>query len=622
MSQNYVYSDNKIGHQQYDSASNKNQRPRFIIPTKDTPVSHYAKMSGMSNEEFMKWTGIKSTFIKKGTKIALPMDKVPEGKGIYALAKKYNMTLEEFCKLNKIPKPYNEYKAKKNEEFYVKPYKVANIASKQANQATANEDKRVKTELSAPEKENNLESREGFTGLASGALLGVNAINKSIWNSPFSPQEISQGLEQAASDNWGAVGKKQFDDFLKEINPKNVSEVLDAYSKANDGRSLISRITGEVMSTQETRKDAVMHIFNALAEGKGKRIPKSLRKEFVDELDKQFDSFGMVDTANLDEIIAKIQAVKVSKGQNITHKYTVASAEPDTKIEIVNDKKTSTFTAETLHKGAINSAKKEVKERFVQYCKANDIPYDENNLNLSVMDRIPAPIVKDGHIVAAETELLQPVSEPNGKVVILNPGHGGYSSRTGYFDPGSYSFVKKANGEYAPLLEYEKMNIYTEDTIDKLRANGYAVVMLGGHVETMSDQKSVSDLIARLLDGSKSGQKYNTDDIAFVSLHADSQPGMSGAGVCYDPNFKDDSKFAKIIQQNLNSDSWISAGLSERIPGKNGLQVLMQSENIPSVLLEVEYVNGSKSQNLESFKYQEKFEDRLLDGLDEYFGIK
>ena len=146
--------------------------------------------------------------------------------------------------------------------------------------------------------------------------------------------------------------------------------------------------------------------------------------------------------------------------------------------------------------------------------------------------------------------------------------------------------------------------------------------MLGGHVETMSDQKSVSDLIARLLDGSKSGQKYNTDDIAFVSLHADSQPGMSGAGVCYDPNFKDDSKFAKIIQQNLNSDSWISAGLAERIPGKNGLQVLMQSENIPSVLLEVEYVNGSKSQNLESFKYQEKFEDRLLDGLDEYFGIK
>lgn len=616
MSQNFIYIEN--AKQIVNSGSaNKNQRPKFIVPPKDTAVSHYAKLLGMSNEEFMQWTGVKNSTIKKGTKVKLPMDKVPEGKGIYALAKKYNMSVEEFCKLNKIPKPYNEYKAQKNEEFYVKPYKLTN-----SKQSKNNKENNAPSAPPVEDLSDVLNAREDFTGLAAGALVGADSVNKCVWNSSFSPKEIAARLEDVANDKWGAVGKKPFDDMLKEINSKNVSDVLTEYSKANDGRSLINRITSEITSRQDARKDAVMYIYDALAEGKGKRIPKSLRKEFVDELDKQFDSFGMVDTANLDEIIAKMQAVKVPKGQIITHKYTVPSAQPDTTVEIVNNKKTSTFTAETLHKDAINSSKQEVKERFAQYCKANHIPYDENNLNLSVMDRIPAPIVKDGHIVAAETELLQPVSEPNGKVVILNPGHGGYSSRTGYFDPGSYSFVKKANGEYAPLLEYEKMNIYTEDTIDKLRANGYAVVMLGGHVETMSDQKSVSDLIARLLDGSKGGQKYNTDDIAFVSLHADSQPGMSGAGVCYDPNFKDDSKLAKIIQQNLNSDSWIRAGVAERIPGENGLQVLMQSENIPSVLLEVEYVNGSKSQNLESFNYQDKFEDRLLDGLDAYFGIK
>ncbi len=589
----------------------QNKRPQFIIPKKDTPVAYYAKMTGMTEEEFMKWTGVKTSTLKKGSKIPLPMDKVPEGKGIYALARKYNMSFEEFCKLNKIPKPYDKYKADKNEEFYVKPYKMTS-SSQNESAPKSNSDSAV--------SQTQEESESDFKALEAGALIGGSIEELLLNNSElgsFSPKEIADKLEQAANDHWGAVGKKPFDDMLKEINVQNVSQVLQEYSKANDGRSLINRITSEITSKQSSRKEAVMFIYDTLASAKG--IPDSQRAEFVKELEDQFDSFGMVDTEKLDSMIDTMLKTKVSKSQVITHNYTVSSAKPDTSITLT--KKSETFTAKNLQNGAIKSAKAEATELFKQYCKDNNIPYSEDNLDLAPMERFPAPIVKNGKIVASETALLKPTTTPNGKVVILNPGHGGYSSRSGYFDPGSYSFIKKGSGKYAPLLEYEKMNIYAEDTVDKLRSSGYSVVIVGGHMETISDQKSISDLIGRLQNGDKDGHKYNKEDIAFISLHADSQPGMSGSGICYDSRFQNDTELANTLKTNLNNDSWIKAGLSERISGRNGLQVLKQSENIPSVLLEVEYVNGSKCQNLDSKAFQLKFENQLIKGLNQYFGL-
>lgn len=612
MSQNFVPETLKVQRQNYSLNKNKNERPKFIIPAKDTTVSHYAKMLGMSDEEFMKWTGLKSNVIKKGTKIPLPMDTVPQGKGIYALARKYNMSIEEFCKLNKIPKPYNEYKAKKDEEFYVKPYKLDSAKQKKQTAPSAPPVKELSKALSPDD--------ELFSGAAGGVLLGAVPINNAQWGSSFTPKEIADKLEYEANDKWGAVGKKPFDDMLREINPKNVSAVLKEYADANDGRSLINRITSEITSKQSARKDAVMHIYDALAEEKF--IPAENRKAFVQELDKQFDSFGMVNTEKLDAMIDEMLSKEVTQAQVITNNYSPVATNPDTKIKLT--KKSGVYTAKQLQKDAIKSAQNEAGENFKQYCKDNNISYSDDKLDLSPLKRIPAPVVSNGKIVTAETELLAPTTTPNGKVVILNPGHGGYSSRTGYFDTGSYSFIKKANGKYAPLLEYEKMNIYAESTTDKLRSKGYAVIITNGHAQTISDQNSVSNIINKLETGAKGGKKYSKKDIVFVSLHADSQPGMSGTGICYDSRFENDSVLADTLKSNLNSDDWISASLSERnwnVP-KKGLQVLHQSEQIPSVLVEVEYVNGSKCQNLDSYNFQNRFENKLIAGLDEYFNLQ
>lgn len=465
-----------------------------------------------------------------------------------------------------------------------------------------------------------VKENDTLNSLMEGALIGISPINNVQWGSAFTPKEIADKLEKEANDTWGAVGKKAFDDMLQEINPKNVSAVLSEYANANDGRTLINRITSEITSSQTARKNAVMHVYDALAEAKN--VPAIERDKFLAELNNQFDSFGMVDTEKLDSIINDMLAKEVPQGQIITNNYTVQSASPETKIRL--SKANGEFTAKQLQKDAINSAQNEAKDNFKIYCKDNNIPYSENDLDLTPIKRIPAPIVSNGEVVAAESEFLKPTTTPNGKVVILNAGHGGYSDRTGYFDTGSYSFIKKANGKYAPLLEYEKMNIYAEHTADKLREKGYAVVITSGHSQTISDQKSVSNLISRLENGEKTSKKYNKNDIVFVSLHADSQPGMSGTGVCYDSNFSDDTQLADILTSNLNKDDWIKASTSERnwnVP-KKGLQVLHQSENIPSVLVEVEYVNGSKAKNLDSLNFQKRFIDKLIDGLDEYLGLR
>ena len=89
-------------------------------------------------------------------------------------------------------------------------------------------------------------------------------------------------------------------------------------------------------------------------------------------------------------------------------------------------KSEKTFTVSDLQRGAIASGKKEAIEKFKEYCKANNIQYDENMLDLAPIERYPAPVVKNGKVVSAETALLRPTSKPNGKVVVLNPGHGGY----------------------------------------------------------------------------------------------------------------------------------------------------------------------------------------------------
>lgn len=600
---------------------------QYKVKQGDT-ISVLAKNMGLTVTQFQALTGV--TSLKTGAVLKFKMDEVPAHKGIMALAQKYNMDFTEFCKLNKIPAPYREYSPKKGEKFY-----IINGLGKSANKTQSTATTSTSTPKTTPAKpvpakpkrvaqttHKTTKSKprapmtKGEKAIHAAAMAGAKVVsNVAKWGTGYSPEEIAKGLNKSANDHWGAVEKADFQEMLKQINPKNASAVIKAYKKISPNESLINTITSEIRSGKDARKNAVMYIYDSLAQEK--KYTQSARAKFKANLDKEFDKWvGMVDTSQMDKIIDSMLR-KTSTQATIPSKKTTKLPHNGTVVKLTKSEKT--FTVSDLQRGAIASGKKEALEKFKEYCASNNIKFDEKMLDLAPIERYPAPVVKNGKIVSAETALLRPTARPNGKVVVLNPGHGGYSSRNGCFDPGSYSFIKKGNGKYAPLLEYAKMKEYSDDLTEKLRAQGYAVVIAGGHAQTMTDQNTITNVISKLNAGQKGGQKYSKSNIVLISLHADSQPGSSGSGVCYDPKFADDTKLQACLNKNLNQDDWIKAAPSERRWGEKGIQVLHQSEQNPSVLLEVEYVNGNKSQNLDSRDYRTRYTNKIVAGINEYF---
>lgn len=569
---------------------------QYKVKQGDT-ISVLAKNMGLTVTQFQALTGV--TSLKTGAVLKFKMDEVPAHKGIMALAQKYNMDFTEFCKLNKIPAPYREYSPKKGEKFY-----IINGLGKSANKTQSTATTSTSTPKTTPAKpvpakpkrvaqttHKTTKSKprapmtKGEKAIHAAAMAGAKVVsNVAKWGTGYSPEEIAKALNKSAKDHWGAVEKADFQEMLKQINPKNASAVIKAYKKISPNESLINTITSEIRSGKDARKNAVMYIYDSLAQEK--KYTQSARAKFKANLDKEFDKWvGMVDTSQMDKIIDSMLR-KTSTQPTIPSKKTTKVPHNGTVVKLTKSEKT--FTVSDLQRGAIASGKKEALEKFKEYCASNNIKFDEKMLDLAPIERYPAPVVKNGKIVSAETALLRPTAKPNGKVVVLNPGHGGYSSRNGCFDPGSYSFIKKGNGKYAPLLEYAKMKEYSDDLTEKLRAQGYAVVIAGGHAQTMTDQNTITNVISKLNSGQKGGQKYSKSNIVLISLHADSQPGSSGSGVCYDPKFADDTKLQACLNKNLNQDDWIKAAPSERRWGEKGIQVLHQSEQNPSVLLEVE----------------------------------
>lgn len=272
------------------SASNKKQinkeKQESLTVKPGETLSSIAKKFSMSIEEFRQWTGLKKQSVNVGQVIKFPTDVVPDGKGIMALIRKYNMTFEEFGKLNNLPKPYREYIASKGEKFYVKPSKV-DTKGKTSTSAKTQAPTQAKT-ISRPKPKPKATGRIAKSAAAAGASVGatVGSYMQKIakWGSSYTPNELATNIYTKAEEHWGAVGKPDFDALIKEINPKNAEAVIKAYpknSKNTKRESLINTITSEIRSDKELRKKAAMHVYNALATAK--KAPESKRKEFQAE---------------------------------------------------------------------------------------------------------------------------------------------------------------------------------------------------------------------------------------------------------------------------------------------------------------------------------------------------
>lgn len=630
------------------SASNKKQinkeKQESLTVKPGETLSSIAKKFSMSIEEFMQWTGLKKQSVNVGQVIKLPTDVVPDGKGIMALIRKYNMTFEEFGKLNNLPKPYREYTASKGEKFYVKPSKV-DTKSKTSTSAKTQAPTQAKT-ISRPKPKPKATGRIAKSAAAAGASVGatVGSYMQKIakWGSSYTPNELATNIYTKAEEHWGAVGKPDFDALIKEINPKNAEAVIKAYpknSKNTKRESLINTITSEIRSDKELRKKAAMHVYNALATAK--KAPESKRKEFQAELDKQFDKLiGMVDTTKLDSMIAGLSGkAKVSRG----------SATPQ-RVKA----KVGTSKSGQIRKSILKAAQKEISDAFYKsrtdsrgitvpsYIDQMVAAVNKNStltptqkqqqiakirkakVNISTISRPFPNVDKSGKIdnTPKVTEF-KPTGKSNGKVILLNEGHGGFTGSA--FDGGAYSFQEKPKGSntYYPIEEFQIVKPYSRDLTKKLQAKGYTVVTFAGEVTNMANRQLVQKLTAKYT------KKFGQNNAMLISLHSDSGTSK-GSGVLYDKRDAKDTALATSINKALNKQSWISAKPAERpyeeVDTKtkqkkltHSLYVLTKSHGIPSNLLEIEYLGGVRSLNLTSSDYRKQFVNGTLEGIENYF---
>lgn len=630
------------------SASNKKQinkeKQESLTVKPGETLSSIAKKFSMSIEEFMQWTGLKKQSVNVGQVIKFPTDVVPDGKGIMALIRKYNMTFDEFGKLNNLPKPYREYIASKGEKFYVKPSKV-DTKSKTSTSAKTQAPTQAKT-ISRPKPKPKATGRIAKSAAAAGASVGatVGSYMQKIakWGSSYTPNELATNIYTKAEEHWGAVGKPDFDALIKEINPKNAEAVIKAYpknSKNTKRESLINTITSEIRSDKELRKKAAMHVYNALATAK--KAPESKRKEFQAELDKQFDKLlGMVDTTKLDSMIAGLSGkAKVSRG----------SATPQ-RVKA----KAGTSKSGQIRKSILKAAQKEISDAFYKsrtdsrgitvpsYIDQMVAAVNKNStltstqkqqqiakirkakVNISTISRPFPNVDKSGKIdnTPKVTEF-KPTGKPNGKVILLNEGHGGFTGSA--FDGGAYSFQERPKGSntYYPIEEFQIVKPYSRDLTKKLQAKGYTVVTFAGEVTNMANRQLVQKLTAKYT------KKFGQNNAMLISLHSDSG-SSKGSGVLYDKRDAKDTALATSINRALNKQSWISAKPAERpyeeVDTKtkqkkltHSLYVLTKSHGIPSNLLEIEYLGGVRSLNLTSSAYRKQFVNGTLEGIENYF---
>lgn len=630
------------------SASNKKQinkeKQESLTVKPGETLSSIAKKFSMSIEEFRQWTGLKKQSVNVGQVIKFPTDVVPDGKGIMALIRKYNMTFEEFGKLNNLPKPYREYIASKGEKFYVKPSKV-DTKGKTSTSAKTQAPTQAKT-ISRPKPKPKATGRIAKSAAAAGASVGatVGSYMQKIakWGSSYTPNELATNIYTKAEEHWGAVGKPDFDALIKEINPKNAEAVIKAYpknSKNTKRESLINTITSEIRSDKELRKKAAMHVYNALATAK--KAPESKRKEFQAELNKQFDKLiGMVDTTKLDSMIAGLSGkAKVSRG----------SATPQ-RVKA----KAGTSKSGQIRKSILKAAQKEISDAFYKsrtdsrgitvpsYIDQMVAAVNKNStltptqkqqqiakirrakVNISTISRPFPNVDKSGKIdnTPKVTEF-KPTGKSNGKVILLNEGHGGFTGSA--FDGGAYSFQERPKGSntYYPIEEFQIVKPYSRDLTKKLQAKGYTVVTFAGEVTNMANRQLVQKLTAKYT------KKFGQNNAMLISLHSDSGTSK-GSGVLYDKRDAKDTALATSINRALNKQSWISAKPAERpyeeVDTKtkqkkltHSLYVLTKSHGIPSNLLEIEYLGGVRSLNLTSSDYRKQFVNGTLEGIENYF---
>ncbi len=546
-----------------------------------------ARRFNMSLSEFKNLTGLTKDTLVKGQVIKnVPHAKIPDGKGLNYLAKQNGMSLEELLKLNGLPK---NYKPSKDEYFYVYPKTKEPVKKNEIQKSNSVTRKTVTEKPQFPKEQ------------------------------PAAPNEIAEQISDAVSSNIGAVGKEDFSKAFLQINDKNVKQVIKAYDELPDNdESLINAICSEIMSSKELRKDAVMTIYDNLAKQTNASTPAK-RQEFKAELDKEFNKFiGMVSTDKLDEMINEMidnnsKTVKRTTGGKFADEVLKTSNGGNSEditgatLTSIKDGNGKYVTAGTLKSWAISSGK-----RDKGFSKVEN-PY--------IVRPLPNYNTETKKIEAL-TELRDSTGtgDLNGKVVILNSGHGGYQQNNGYFDPGTVLSVKNAEGKEMPIEEWRVAQSFVDNLSDELRSRGANVVFVSGavrnggmakqhYLENLIEGKKGSDEVRELISGT------DKSDMLFLSVHVESAKERPDSRMCTVRYTKDiDKKLSENINKHLQNGFM---ALTPDVTHDN-LYVNNAAKGVTSSLLEIGNIaNGEITNSLLSSNDQKKYMKCVADAIEE-----
>lgn len=191
----------------------------------------------------------------------------------------------------------------------------------------------------------------------------------------------------------------------------------------------------------------------------------------------------------------------------------------------------------------------------------------------------------------------------SGKIILLDPGHGGPDGGAGN----------------EQVLEKDIALDITLKVRDYLQEQGALVIMTRETDTDLADsdtrgysRRKVEDLKKRLK------MINNSDNDFFVSIHLNAIPSSrwSGAQTFYAPHYKENAKAAKFIQDELRENLGNTTRKAKPI---NQVYILKHAKK-PGVLVEVGFLsNPTEREQLKKDAYQEKVAVSIYQGVIRYF---
>ena len=189
-----------------------------------------------------------------------------------------------------------------------------------------------------------------------------------------------------------------------------------------------------------------------------------------------------------------------------------------------------------------------------------------------------------------------------GKVIYLDPGHGG-------FDPGAM---------YMDIHEAD-LNLKISQKLEKKLLSLGAIVYMTRYGDY--DLSAINTINRKRSDLSRRGNIINRSDCdLFLSIHLNAEETgiWRGAEVYYDDKNSENKKIAKIMQEQLKK--YLN---SKRSLKKTNDLYLQKRIEKPGVLIEAGFLSNSSDRYLlKQDAYQEKIATALTEGVLEYMNIK